>query len=80
MDKIKPDSKSAMKELHKMGIETYMITGDNNKTAKVVASEVGIDHVISDVLPNEKLDKDRFRRDLGDLVQGYEEVLSRMNK
>lgn len=59
MDKIKPDSKSAMKELHKMGIETYMITGDNNKTAKVVASEVGIDHVISDVLPNEKLDKVR---------------------
>ncbi len=33
-----------------------------------------------DVNTNEKLDKDRFRRDLGDLVQGYEEVLARLNK
>ena len=32
-----------------------------------------------DVNTNEKLDKDRFRKDLGDLVQGYEEVLARMN-
>ena len=33
-----------------------------------------------DVNTNEKLDKDRFRRDLGDLVEGYEEVLARLNK
>lgn len=56
MDKIKPGSKNAINELHKMNIETYMVTGDNKKTAEVVASELGIDHVVSDVLPNEKLD------------------------
>ena len=47
----------------------------------VLADEISPDTCrLWDVNTNEKLDKDRFRRDLGDLVQGYEEVLSRMNK
>ena len=57
MDKIKPSSKKAIDELHKMGIETYMLTGDNEKTASSVANAVGIDNVMANVLPNDKLDK-----------------------
>ena len=59
MDKIKDNSKSAIDELHKMGIETYMLTGDNEKTASSVASAVGIDNIMANVLPNDKLDKVR---------------------
>ena len=57
MDKIKDSSKSAIDELHKMDIETYMLTGDNSKTASTVANAVGIDNVMANVLPNDKLDK-----------------------
>lgn len=47
----------------------------------ILADEISPDSCrLWDVNTNEKLDKDRFRRDLGDLVQGYEEVLARMNK
>ncbi|MDY2738081.1 phosphoribosylaminoimidazolesuccinocarboxamide synthase [Intestinibacter sp.] len=47
----------------------------------ILADEISPDSCrLWDVNTNEKLDKDRFRRDLGDLVQGYEEVLSRMSK
>ncbi len=46
----------------------------------ILADEISPDTCrLWDVNTNEKLDKDRFRRDLGDLVKGYEEVLSRMN-
>ena len=59
MDKIKGSSKSAIDHLHKMGIETYMLTGDNEKTASTVANAVGIDNIMANVLPNDKLDKVR---------------------
>lgn len=55
-DKIKANSKRTIEELHKMGIETYMLTGDNKKTASTVASAVGIDNVCAGVLPENKLD------------------------
>ena len=57
MDKLKPSSKKAINALHEMGIETYMLTGDNEKTAESVAKSVGIDNVMANVLPNDKLDK-----------------------
>lgn len=57
MDKIKANSKHTIDFLHSMGIITYMLTGDNEKTANYVASEVGIDNVIANVLPGDKLDK-----------------------
>lgn len=53
-DVIKPDSKDAIKQLHKLGIQTLMLTGDNKVTALAVANEVGIDAIISDVLPHQK--------------------------
>lgn len=55
-DKIKANSKRTIEELHKMGIETYMLTGDNKKTASTVASAVCIDNVCAGVLPENKLD------------------------
>ena len=55
-DKIKANSKRTIEELHKMGVETYMLTGDNESTALTVAREVGIDNVKAGVLPENKLD------------------------
>lgn len=53
-DPVKKNSKKAIKALHNMGIEVVMLTGDNEKTAKAIAKTVGIDRVVSDVLPEGK--------------------------
>lgn len=53
-DTIKESSKKAIDALKDMGIEIYMITGDNERTAKAIAREVGIDNVIAEVLPEHK--------------------------
>ena len=54
-DPIKENSKFAVNSLKKMGIKVIMLTGDNRKTAISIASEVGIDDVYSDVLPQDKM-------------------------
>ena len=53
-DKIKEDSKKAINELHKLGLKVIMLTGDNNKTAKAISNDLGIDEYISELQPNEK--------------------------
>ncbi len=53
-DKVKAGSKSAIEKLRNLGIQVLMITGDNARTAKAVASLVGLDRVIADVLPGDK--------------------------
>ena len=53
-DTIRPDSKSAIKSLHNMGIEVVMITGDNERTAAAVGKQAGVDKVIAGVLPEGK--------------------------
>jgi len=53
-DVIKPNAKRAIELLYGMGIEATMITGDNEKTAKAVAKQVGIDNILADVLPQDK--------------------------
>ncbi len=54
MDKIKETSKQAIHELHKLGLSVIMLTGDNKETAKCVGDIVGVDRVISEVLPTDK--------------------------
>ena len=56
MDEIKPTSYEAIAALRLQGIETYMLTGDNETTAKVVADRVGISHYASALLPADKAD------------------------
>ena len=55
-DKIKSTSQSAVSELQSMGIEVYMLTGDNEATAKSISQKVGIQHYKAEVLPEQKSD------------------------
>ena len=60
-DKVKKSSKDAVSELRKMGIDVIMLTGDNEKTARAISREVGIEKVISNVYP---ADKEKHIREL----------------
>ena len=53
-DTIKADSRKAIKELHDMGIRVVMLTGDNERTAKAIGRQAGVDEVIAGVLPDGK--------------------------
>ena len=53
-DTIKPDSREAVKELQELGVKVVMLTGDNERTAKAVGAEAGVDDVIAGVLPDGK--------------------------
>ncbi len=56
-DTIKPDAVNVVKQLHKMGIEVAMVTGDNRRTAEAIAKQAGIERVFADVLPEHKADE-----------------------
>jgi Cu+-exporting ATPase len=54
-DTLKDDSVAAIRELHEMGVQTAVITGDNERTADAIARLVGIDQVLAEVLPDGKV-------------------------
>ena len=54
-DTVKPGASEAIAELHRMGLRAALITGDNFRTAQAVADELGIDDVLAEVLPSDKV-------------------------
>lgn len=63
-DTIKESSRVAIQDLHELGIETVMLTGDNSRTAAAIAQKVGIDKALGDQLPEDKLQAiERYIRD-----------------
>ncbi|MDX9923182.1 MAG: heavy metal translocating P-type ATPase [Ignavibacteriaceae bacterium] len=67
-DEIKEDAKETIDALHKLGIKTIMLTGDNNSSAKRIAEKLGIDDYRSELLPNQKSDIIIEFQDKGNLV------------
>lgn len=67
-DEIKQESKQAIADLHKLGIKVVMLTGDDEKAAKYIASLVGIDDVVAHVLPKDKLEKIKALQSQGRIV------------
>ncbi len=56
-DTVKPTSAEAIAAFHQQGLEVTLLTGDNQRTAETVGAAVGVDHVIAEVLPGEKVDE-----------------------
>jgi len=67
-DTLKESSKEAIKQLQEMGIEVYMITGDNKTTANAIAKLVGIQNVLAEVLPENKAEEVEKLKRLGKIV------------
>ncbi len=67
-DTIKADSKEAVRELKAMGVKVWMVTGDNEKTARAIAREAGIDEVRAQVLPEDKAKVVRELQGRGEIV------------
>jgi Cu2+-exporting ATPase/Cu+-exporting ATPase len=67
-DAIKPEAKEAVANLHKLGINVVMLTGDNAQTAAYIARQVGIDEVVAEVMPEDKLNKVKELQARGQVV------------
>ena len=67
-DALRPTARQAIEELHRLGVQVAMLTGDNRATAERIANELGMDTVFAEVLPGEKADKVRELQRQGKLV------------
>ncbi len=67
-DSIKPEAVDAVAQLHKRGIKVVMLTGDHKNTAQFIATQVGIDDVVAEVMPSDKLDKIKALQAQGKIV------------
>jgi Cu+-exporting ATPase len=69
-DTVKPSSAEAIKQLHEQGLDVWMLTGDNRRTAQAIASQVGIasDHILAEVLPEDKANQVRRLQEQGLVV------------
>lgn len=67
-DSLKKESKSAVDNLKKIGLEVWMITGDNERTAKAIAAQTGIENIMSHVLPENKVKKIKELQEQGKMV------------
>ncbi|ORW91138.1 metal-transporting ATPase [Mycobacterium szulgai] len=67
-DTVKDDAVDVVRQLHAMGLQVAMITGDNTRTAHAIAKQVGIDRVLAEVLPEEKVIEVRRLQDEGKVV------------
>ena len=67
-DAVKPETVEAVKNLHKLGIKIVMLTGDNKNTAEYIAKQIGIDEVVAEVMPEDKLNKIKELQSEGKMV------------
>lgn len=67
-DQVKSTSKTAIQHLKALGIDVFMLTGDNQKTAKAIAEQVGIEHYKAEVLPQDKADFVKSLQQQGKIV------------
>jgi Cu+-exporting ATPase len=67
-DPVKPESAEAVAQLRALGLQVWMLTGDNAATAAAVAATVGIDHVVAEVLPDGKAAHIRALQETGEVV------------
>ena len=67
-DSIKDNSTEGVELLKNLGLDIYMITGDNSRTARAIASKAGIDNVLAEVLPEGKADEVRKLQESGHVV------------
>jgi len=67
-DTLKENSKKAVEDLHELGLEAVMLTGDNQRTAQAIAKKAGIDKVLSEVLPEDKVRKVKRLQSEGKVV------------
>ena len=67
-DTLKENAPHVVRQLHRLGVEVAMITGDNARTAAAIARQAGIDRVLSEVLPEDKVDEVQRLQDEGAVV------------
>jgi Cu+-exporting ATPase len=67
-DRLKPTSAEAVADFHSLGLEVVLLTGDNRRTAESIGAEVGVDRVVAEVLPADKVAEVRRLQEQGHMV------------